>query len=54
MLPTRMLLEEIPKAGELDSASKVKYPPKFGGDFMVSMEAPHQLRCLVSYTTSQV
>ncbi|KAG1862845.1 hypothetical protein DFJ58DRAFT_775356 [Suillus subalutaceus] len=23
-----------------------KYPPKFGGGFMVSMEAPHQLHCL--------
>ncbi|KAG2031723.1 hypothetical protein BDR03DRAFT_816609, partial [Suillus americanus] len=46
VLPTRMSLEEILKAGEVDSPSKVKYPAKFGGGFMVSMEAPHQLHCL--------
>ncbi|KAG1838415.1 hypothetical protein C8R48DRAFT_742769 [Suillus tomentosus] len=46
VLPTRMSLEEILKAGEVDSPSKVKYPPEFGGGFMVSMEAPHQLHCL--------
>ncbi|KAG2028572.1 hypothetical protein BDR03DRAFT_822552, partial [Suillus americanus] len=34
--PTRMSLEENLKAGKLN---------------MVSMEAPHQLHCLVSYTT---
>lgn len=44
--PTRMSLEEILKAGEVDTPSKVKYPPEFGGGFMVSMEAPHQLHCL--------
>ncbi|KAG2059376.1 hypothetical protein BDR06DRAFT_1069387 [Suillus hirtellus] len=46
VLPTRMSLEEISKAGEVDSPSEVKYPPEFGGGFMVSMEAPHQLHCL--------
>ncbi|KAG1857181.1 hypothetical protein C8R48DRAFT_607603 [Suillus tomentosus] len=46
VLPTRMSLEEILKAGEVDSPSKVKYPAEFGGGFMVSMEAPHQLHCL--------
>ncbi|KAG2032725.1 hypothetical protein BDR03DRAFT_873419 [Suillus americanus] len=46
MLPTRMSLEEILKAGEVDSPSKVKYPAKFGGGFMASMEAPQQLHCL--------
>ncbi|KAG2148153.1 uncharacterized protein EDB93DRAFT_1250211 [Suillus bovinus] len=46
VLPTRMSLEEILKAGEVDSPSKVKYPEEFGGGFMVSMEAPHQLHCL--------
>ncbi|KAG2129547.1 uncharacterized protein EDB93DRAFT_1332252 [Suillus bovinus] len=46
VLPTRMSLEEILKAGEIDSPSKVKYPAEFGGGFMVSMEAPHQLHCL--------
>lgn len=46
VLPTRMSLEEILKAGEVDSPSKVKYPAKFGGGFMVSMDAPHQLHCL--------
>ncbi|KAG2346599.1 hypothetical protein BDR05DRAFT_959527 [Suillus weaverae] len=30
VLPTRMSLEEILKAGEVDSPSKVKYPAKFG------------------------
>ncbi|KAG2059392.1 hypothetical protein BDR06DRAFT_949446 [Suillus hirtellus] len=44
--PTRMSLEEILKAGEVDTPSKVKYPPEYGGGFMVSMEAPHQLHCL--------
>ncbi|KAG2063638.1 hypothetical protein BDR04DRAFT_1111304, partial [Suillus decipiens] len=44
--PTRMSLEEIIKAGEVDSPSKVKFPAKFGGGFMVAMEAPHQLHCL--------
>ncbi|KAG2063641.1 hypothetical protein BDR04DRAFT_1062618 [Suillus decipiens] len=44
--PTRMSLEEIIKAGEVDSPSKVKYPDKFGGGFMVAMESPHQLHCL--------
>ncbi|KAG1805896.1 hypothetical protein EV424DRAFT_259818 [Suillus variegatus] len=48
VLPTRMSLEEILKAGEVDSPSKVKYPPEFGGGFMVSMEAPHQLHYLTS------
>ncbi|KAG1730985.1 uncharacterized protein EDB91DRAFT_1155917 [Suillus paluster] len=33
-------------AGEVDSPSKVKYPEKAGGGFMVSMESPHQLHCL--------
>ncbi|KAG2365835.1 hypothetical protein BDR07DRAFT_1397842 [Suillus spraguei] len=46
VLPTRMSLEEIIKAGEVDSASKVKFPAEFGGGFMVAMEAPHQLHCL--------
>ncbi|KAG2051344.1 hypothetical protein BDR06DRAFT_595872 [Suillus hirtellus] len=46
VLPTRMSLEEILKAGEVDAPSKVKYPAEFGGGFMVSMEAPHQLHCL--------
>jgi hypothetical protein len=46
VLPTRMSLEEILKAGEADTPSKVKYPAKLDGDFMVSMEAPHQLHCL--------
>jgi hypothetical protein len=46
VLPTRMSLEEILKAGEVDSPSKVKYPARLGGGFMVSMEAPHQLQCL--------
>ncbi|KAG1815265.1 hypothetical protein EV424DRAFT_1541104 [Suillus variegatus] len=44
VLPTRMSLEEIVKAGEVDSPSKVKYPAEFGGGFMVSMEAPHHIR----------
>jgi hypothetical protein len=46
VLPTRMSLGEILKAGEVDSPSKVKYPAQFDRDFMVSMEAPHQLHCL--------
>lgn len=46
VLPTQMSLEELIKAGETDSPSKVKYPAKIGGGFMVSMEAPHQLHCL--------
>jgi len=54
VLPTRMSLEEILKAGEVDSPSKVKYPARLGGGFMVSMEAPHQLQCLVSYTTPKI
>ncbi|KAG1810707.1 uncharacterized protein BJ212DRAFT_1302413 [Suillus subaureus] len=33
VLPTRMSLEEILKAGDVDSPSKVKYPTKFDGDF---------------------
>jgi hypothetical protein len=49
-----MSLEEILKAGEADTPSKVKYPAKLDGDFMVSMEAPHQLHCLVSYATPKV
>jgi hypothetical protein len=49
-----MSLEELLKAGEVDSPSKVKYPAKSGGGFMVSMEAPHQLHCLVSYNTPKV
>jgi hypothetical protein len=49
-----MSLEELLKAGEVDSPSKVKYPAKFGGGFMVSMEAPHQLHCLVSYNIPKV
>ncbi|KAG0704005.1 hypothetical protein DFH29DRAFT_802565 [Suillus ampliporus] len=46
VLPTRMTLEEILKAGEVDSPSKVKYPEKNGGGFMVSTESLHQLHCL--------
>ncbi|KAG0698833.1 hypothetical protein DFH29DRAFT_1002457 [Suillus ampliporus] len=46
VLPTRMTLEEILKAGEVDSPSKVKYAEKFGGGFMVSLEATHQMHCL--------
>ncbi|KAG0697876.1 hypothetical protein DFH29DRAFT_944379, partial [Suillus ampliporus] len=44
--PTRMTLEEMHKAGETDLRSKVKYPDKIGGGFMVSMESLHQLHCL--------
>ncbi|KAG2127965.1 hypothetical protein DEU56DRAFT_915576 [Suillus clintonianus] len=46
VLPTRMTLEEMTKAGEVDLLSKVKYPKSTGGGFMVSMESPHQLHCL--------
>ncbi|KAG0697867.1 hypothetical protein DFH29DRAFT_129551 [Suillus ampliporus] len=46
VLPTRMTLEEILKAGEVDSPSKVKYPENDGGGFMVSLEATHQMHCL--------
>ncbi|KAG0695471.1 hypothetical protein DFH29DRAFT_858771 [Suillus ampliporus] len=46
VLPNRMTLEEILKAGEVDSPSKVKYAEKFGGGFMVSLEATHQMHCL--------
>ncbi|KAG1895123.1 uncharacterized protein F5891DRAFT_1281290 [Suillus fuscotomentosus] len=53
VLPTRMSLKEILKAGEVDSPSKVRYPPEFGGGFMVSMEAPHQLHCLTNAGTTR-
>ncbi|KAG1856641.1 hypothetical protein DFJ58DRAFT_784249 [Suillus subalutaceus] len=46
LVPTRMSLEDILKAGEVDSPSKVRYPAEFGGGFMVTVEAYHQLHCL--------
>ncbi|KAG2361938.1 hypothetical protein BDR07DRAFT_1408130 [Suillus spraguei] len=46
VVPTRMSLEEILKAGEVYLPSKVKYPAKFGGGFMVSLEVTHELHCL--------
>lgn len=47
----RMTLEDMQKAGEPASPSKVRYPDKVGGGFMVSLESAHVLHCLVSYTT---
>ncbi|OJA13676.1 hypothetical protein AZE42_10748 [Rhizopogon vesiculosus] len=44
--PMRMTLEEMRKAGEADSPSKVRYPDKIGGGFMVSLESAHELHCL--------
>ncbi|KAG1758120.1 hypothetical protein EDD22DRAFT_912318 [Suillus occidentalis] len=46
LLPTQMSLEEILKAGGGDSPYKVKYPAKFGGGFMATIEVYHQLHCL--------
>ncbi|KAH7904333.1 hypothetical protein BJ138DRAFT_1166726 [Hygrophoropsis aurantiaca] len=44
--PTRMTVEELIRAGETDSPSRVKYPKKYGGGVMVSLEATHQMHCL--------
>lgn len=49
-----MSLEEILKAGGGDLPYKVKYPAKFGGGFMATIEVYHQLHCLVSYTVLKV
>ncbi|KIK42898.1 hypothetical protein CY34DRAFT_804473 [Suillus luteus UH-Slu-Lm8-n1] len=46
LLPTQMSLEEILKAGGGDLPYKVKYPAKFGGGFMATIEVYHQLHCL--------
>ncbi|KAJ8586434.1 hypothetical protein M405DRAFT_795536 [Rhizopogon salebrosus TDB-379] len=44
--PMRMTLEDMQKAGEPASPSKVRYPDKVGGGFMVSLESAHVLHCL--------
>ncbi|KAH7918723.1 hypothetical protein BV22DRAFT_899365 [Leucogyrophana mollusca] len=44
--PTRMTLDQMLRAGEVNSPSKVKYPDSYGGGFMVSLESTHQLHCL--------
>ncbi|KAG1728438.1 hypothetical protein EDB19DRAFT_1746780 [Suillus lakei] len=43
---TRMTHEEMLKAGVTDFRSKVRYPDKIGGGYMVSLEVGHQLHCL--------
>lgn len=49
-----MTREEMLKAGTTDLRSKVRYPDKIGGDFMVSLESAHQMHCVVSYTTPTI
>ncbi|KAH7919151.1 hypothetical protein BV22DRAFT_876521 [Leucogyrophana mollusca] len=44
--PTRMTLDQMLRAGEVNSPSKVKYPEKYGGGFMATLESTHQLHCL--------
>ncbi|KAG2038066.1 hypothetical protein BDR03DRAFT_955676 [Suillus americanus] len=44
--PTRMTREEMLKAGTADLRSKVRYPDKIGGDYVVSLESAHQLHCV--------
>ncbi|KAG1768891.1 hypothetical protein EV702DRAFT_979147, partial [Suillus placidus] len=46
VLPTRMSLEEMLKAGTTDLRSKVRYPDKIGGDYMVFLESAHQMHCV--------
>jgi hypothetical protein len=51
-----MTREEMLKAGTTASElrSKVRYPDKYGGGYMVTLEVAHQLHCLVSYTTPTI
>ncbi|KAG1748178.1 hypothetical protein EDB19DRAFT_1630475, partial [Suillus lakei] len=44
--PTRMTREEMLKAGITDLRSKVRYPDKSGGGYMVALEFTHQMHCL--------
>ncbi|KAG1768902.1 hypothetical protein EV702DRAFT_979146, partial [Suillus placidus] len=44
--PTRMTREEMLKAGATDLHSKVRYPDKIGGGFMVSLDSAHQMHCV--------
>lgn len=44
--PTRMTREEMLKAGTTDLRSKVRYPEKIGGDYVVSLESAHQMHCV--------
>ncbi|KAG1810682.1 uncharacterized protein BJ212DRAFT_1378144 [Suillus subaureus] len=44
--PTWMTREEMLKAGTTDLRSKVRYPDKIGGGYMVSLESAHQMHCV--------
>jgi hypothetical protein len=49
-----MTREEMLKAGTTDLRSKVRYPEKIGGDYVVSLESAHQMHCVVSYTAPKI
>lgn len=44
--PTRMTYEEMLKANATNMRSKVRFPDKIGGGYMVSIEASHQMHCV--------
>ncbi|KAG1810541.1 uncharacterized protein BJ212DRAFT_1278733, partial [Suillus subaureus] len=45
LLPIRVTIDDLRKAGEVDLLAKAKYPQSNGGGFMASLEVNHQLRC---------
>ncbi|KAG1852834.1 hypothetical protein DFJ58DRAFT_745990 [Suillus subalutaceus] len=44
--PIRMTLEQLLRTGEKPSPSMARYPDEYGGGYMATVEAIHQLHCL--------
>lgn len=52
--PTRVTREAMLKAGTTSLRSKVRYPDRIGGDFVVSLKSAYQMHCLAGHTTPTV